>query len=216
MKKNKLFYIVVLTILSGFINSYTILSYGYTTSHLTGNLSNLAINVGLGTGKIYLTLFSIILAFLLGSFVTGFIFNKRKNTPYLFAIMPLGFSFLLLILSAFRLDSKLGLYGLAFISGMQNALPLSYMGVGIRTTHMTGYVTDLGWEMADLVRMRKKDPSKAYLYLASILFFVLGSYMGVVAVTGKSKTYLLILALSYFLLGLISFVKIRLELDRIK
>lgn len=214
MKKLKLFYILILTIMAGYINTYTLVNYSYTTSHLTGNLSNLAINISQGNGEKFLVLFSIILIFCLGSFFTGLIFERGKNNLFIYSYVLVFFSLLLVILSFFNMGSMIVVYGLAMISGMQNALPISYGGVGVRTSHMTGYVTDLGWELADLVRGRKRDASKARLFIISIGFFILGSYMAAFSATTTSKLNLYMMALVYFLLGLVTFIKLRVLIDR--
>lgn len=214
MKKLKLFYILILTIMSGYINTYTLVNYAYTSSHLTGNLSNLALNIRLGNGEKFLVLATIILVFCLGSFFTGLIFNRGKNNLFMYSYVLVFFSLVLVILAFLPLGSMLILYGLALIAGMQNALPISYAGLGIRTTHMTGYITDLGWELADLVKVRKKDGTKARLFIISIAFFILGSYMAAFSASGTSKINLYMMALVYFLLGLVTFIKLRVLIDR--
>jgi uncharacterized membrane protein YoaK (UPF0700 family) len=77
---------------------------------------------------------------------------------------------------------------LAFIMGLQNALMTKMSASQIRTTHMTGVITDLGIELGKWLYWRKSDPitdsplrpSKARLVLFSglLLMFFVGGIIG--------------------------------------
>ena len=65
-------------------------------------------------------------------------------------------------------------YILAFIFGMQNALPIQWQGVLVRSTHFTGYLTDLSRLLADRSHRTHQGPALA-LYLGSLASFVGGA-----------------------------------------
>jgi len=66
----------------------------------------------------------------------------------------------------------------AMACGLQNALATNYSGAVIRTTHITGIITDLGLTAGAALRRDKIDRRRAGLYLLLALGFVGGSVLG--------------------------------------
>ena len=66
----------------------------------------------------------------------------------------------------------------AFACGLQNAMATSYSGAVIRTTHMTGIVTDLGVFLGHMVRREPVDTRRAGLYGILLIGFVSGCVLG--------------------------------------
>ena len=62
--------------------------------------------------------------------------------------------------------------------GLQNAMATSYSGAVIRTTHMTGIVTDLGIALGLLARGEPVDRRRMGLYLVLLAGFFAGGILG--------------------------------------
>ncbi len=62
--------------------------------------------------------------------------------------------------------------------GLQNAMATSYSGSILRTTHLTGMVTDLGIFVGQRLRGRPIDWHRTAFYLSIILGFVTGAVVG--------------------------------------
>jgi len=75
---------------------------------------------------------------------------------------------------------------LCFIMGLQNAVITKISKAEIRTTHITGLVTDLGIELGKLLYMNRNQPGppvranrqRLRVHLALVLGFFLGGLMG--------------------------------------
>jgi len=66
----------------------------------------------------------------------------------------------------------------AMACGLQNAMATSYSGAVIRTTHITGIITDLGIAAGSALRRDKVDRRRVGLYLLLTAGFIGGSVLG--------------------------------------
>jgi len=66
----------------------------------------------------------------------------------------------------------------AMACGLQNALAASYSGAVIRTTHITGMITDLGLAAGSALRRDQVDGRRVGLYLLLTAGFIGGSVLG--------------------------------------
>jgi uncharacterized membrane protein YoaK (UPF0700 family) len=144
---------------------------------------------------------SIVAGFLLGAIVSGVIIGGRKLVPgrrYGVALLVEG-----MVLAGgallLRHGEPLGITLAALACGIQNAMASSYYGLVIRTTHVTGIVTDIGVMLGHWLRHRHIRVWKLFL-LGSILvgFFaggIVGAWgyaaLGVSAVDGAAATCIL-------------------------
>ncbi|PKF51619.1 YoaK family protein [Enterovibrio nigricans] len=86
----------------------------------------------------------------------------------------------MLLLGAVYPLSHNAIYGLYFASaacGLQNALVTSYSGAIVRTTHITGIITDLGLMFGALLRGQPLNKRKLILFLVIVAGFVLGGVL---------------------------------------
>jgi hypothetical protein len=74
-----------------------------------------------------------------------------------------------------------GLPAAALACGLQNAIGSSYCGLQIRTTHISGIVTDLGTMIGQWLRHRWWTDASSSSSSPSFLEFGLGGYVGAVA-----------------------------------
>lgn len=151
---------VILSFVAGATNAGGFLAVGLYTSHMTGMLSSIADNLVLGNVLMTFGGVAAILAFLLGAMTTAWLINwgLRKGLNSAYCLPLLLESFLLLVFGVFGAYIKevsmllvpMTVMILCFIMGLQNAVITKISKSEIRTTHVTGLITDLGIELGKL------------------------------------------------------------------
>jgi uncharacterized membrane protein YoaK (UPF0700 family) len=160
---------LVLAAVAGAINAGGFLAVQQYTSHVTGMMSALADNLVLGHPRVVLTGAVGVLAFLLGAMGCAMLVNfarrHRLSSEYALPLLLEAVLILCFGLLGARLARIEGLLVpatvvlLCFIMGLQNAVVSKLSQAVIRTTHMTGIVTDLGIELGKLAYWnRDPDP----------------------------------------------------------
>jgi len=145
---------------AGAINAGGFLVVGMYTSHMTGFASLLADNLVLGHMALVLGAVGTLLAFTTGAAVTAVLVNwARQNhlrSEYALPLLLEAVLMLLFGLLGATLNRQtpfavpLTVLVLAFTMGLQNALVSKISSSQIRTTHMTGVITDLGIELGKM------------------------------------------------------------------
>jgi uncharacterized membrane protein YoaK (UPF0700 family) len=87
--------------------------------------------------------------------------------------------------------------------GLQSAIGSSYCGLQIRTTHITGMVTDLGTMIGHWIRHRWVDRWKFIFFLVVFLAFGVGGYVGAIADGKYGPIALMLPAVAVFLAGVV-------------
>lgn len=191
---------IVLAFVAGATNAGAFLAVRQYTSHMTGVLSGLADALVLREWWLATAALGALLAFLSGAAVCAILVNygRRRSRHSTFAIPLLVEAVLMLLFGVLgsRLARVEGLFVpatvslLCFMMGLQNALITKISGAVIRTTHVTGLVTDLGIELGKLLYVnRTVHPTDGIVYadrgrmriLASLLAaFLVGGVLGAV------------------------------------
>ncbi len=149
-----------LAFVAGATNAGGFLAVQQYTSHMTGVVSSMADHLVLGSHELVLNGVGGLLSFLLGAMCSAMMVNyaRRRRMHSEFALPLLLEAVLLLcfgVLGA-RLAQIEGLFVpltvmlLCFIMGLQNAVITKLSHAEIRTTHVTGIVTDIGIELGKL------------------------------------------------------------------
>ena len=171
----------VLALVAGLVNSIGLLGFEHQSiSHLSGIATLLG--AGLITANVsdvsHLAL--IILSFLIGSAISGYVLRSGSlKLGHNYSAL-LSLEAILLLGSIFFLskDFIYGHYLASAACGLQNALVTTYSGAVIRTTHVTGIITDLGIMLGEKLRGDAFDKRKALLFLLIIAGFIVGSACG--------------------------------------
>lgn len=140
-----------LTFVAGAANAGGFLAVQQYTSHMSGIVASIGDNLTLGHYKLVLSSMLALLSFLAGAACTAIMVNwgRRKQLHSLFAL-PLILESLLLIAFGLIGSSAMTIMLLCFLMGLQNALITKISKTEIRTTHVTGIVTDIGIELGKL------------------------------------------------------------------
>ena len=169
-------------------------------SHMTGNASMLAMSIIHGdlSNIIFLTL--VILSYVLGSSYSGFILGNSHFQLGRRYGLPLSLVALFILLSWFFIADypRYGLLWACAAMGIQNAMVSHYQGAIIRTTHLSGVLTDLGLALGYLFRGLSVERKRVILHLLILIGFILG---GVIATWAypylKLQTFLIPALLSF-------------------
>lgn len=204
--------------IAGATNAGGFLAVGQYTSHMTGILSSIADNLVLGQIQLALASATLIIAFLGGSMTTAWIVNwaQRRQMRSAFARPLLVEAVLLLIFGIFgaaissfaSLFVPLTVLLLCFIMGLQNAVITKVSHSEIRTTHVTGLLTDLGIELGKMLYFNRSNlpqrvvanRRKLRIHGLLVVSFFGGALIG--ALGFKFLGYISTLALALVLLGL--------------
>ncbi len=168
---------------AGMINTMGLLtSLHQSISHMTGNVSFFALALAQFDYDLMLFLVLIILCFVLGSFYSGFILGnghlklgRRYGTP-----LSLVSIFLLLCWLFLPYFPRYALLWAAAAMGIQNAMVSHYRGAIIRTTHLSGVLTDIGLAFGYMLRGLKVDARRLLLHFLILIGFASGGLIAIV------------------------------------
>ena len=146
----------ILAFVAGAMNAGGFLAIGQYTSHMTGIVSSIADDLALGLVRLAFIGVLAVVAFAAGAGSSAILINwGRRNTRNRQYAYPLALESVLLM--GF---GALGTVGhdlpqfltvapplLCYIMGLQNATITKISGARVRTTHLTGMVTDIGIEL---------------------------------------------------------------------
>jgi uncharacterized membrane protein YoaK (UPF0700 family) len=183
---------LLLAFVAGAINAGGFLAVRQYTSHVTGLVSSIADHLVLGEGALVAAALAAVLAFLLGAMCCAVLVNfaRRRAMASEYALPLLVEALLILcfgLMGAWLAHFE-GLFIpatvalLCFIMGLQNAVVTKLSNAVIRTTHMTGIVTDLGIELGKLVYWNRADAASPRVIAdrdrMRVLAGLLGAFVG--------------------------------------
>lgn len=168
---------IVLAFIAGAVNAGGFLAIKQYTSHMTGIVSSVADNLVLGNVFLALAGLSALIAFIAGAATTAIMINwarhRKMHSEYamslaLEAVLLLVFGLLGANLGAFvAVFVPATVLLLCYIMGLQNAVVTKISHAEIRTTHVTGIVTDLGIELGKLFYWNRHHSEKSGQYVAA-------------------------------------------------
>jgi uncharacterized membrane protein YoaK (UPF0700 family) len=147
-----------LAFVAGAVNAGGFFAVGEYTSHMSGVVSALADNLALGKTALLFAGLGSLLAFFLGAATSAILINwgRRREAHSRYALPLMLEAALLLVFGL--MGARLAAHGhiaatvalLCFVMGLQNAIVSKASRSEIRTTHVTGLVTDIGIELGKL------------------------------------------------------------------
>jgi uncharacterized membrane protein YoaK (UPF0700 family) len=188
-----------LAFIAGAANAGGFLAVGQYTSHMSGIVSALADNLSLGDLGLVVAGFSSLAAFTAGAATSAIMINwgRRRRAPSEYALPLMLEAVLLLVfgLLGSNLENNRILFVpatvalLCYVMGLQNAMITKISRAEIRTTHVTGLVTDIGIELGKLfywnlsesgpgVAAVRADRSRLGLLASLLAMFFVGGLAG--------------------------------------
>lgn len=181
---------ILLSLAAGFVNAAGLLAFAVLTTNVTGHAALLAIELEAGSFDAVFTFLQWLLLFLAGAtFSSWYIGWKGKHKRYVYTV-PLLIEFFILCSVAMYgwwktkitipIESIAG--SVLFAMGMQNALVTVISRSVVRTTHLTGMLTDLGIALSEVMhvhfKLNRALRQRLTLRANIILFFLIGGVVG--------------------------------------
>jgi uncharacterized membrane protein YoaK (UPF0700 family) len=170
----------LLAINAGMINVLGLITVVHqSVSHMTGNVSVLAMALLEWNFESIIFLSLITSCYVIGSFYSGFILgNSHFRLGHRYGI-PLSLVAFFILMSWLLLPyfPRYGLLWAATAMGVQNAMVSHYKGTIIRTTHLSGVLTDLGLALGYKARGLKVDRKRVILHLLIFFGFLFGGML---------------------------------------
>jgi uncharacterized membrane protein YoaK (UPF0700 family) len=188
-----------LAFIAGAANAGGFLAVGQYTSHMSGIVSALADNLSVGEIGLVVAGFSSLAAFMAGAATSAIMINwgRRRRAQSEYALPLILEAVLLLVfgLLGSNLENNRILFVpatvalLCYVMGLQNAMITKISKAEIRTTHVTGLVTDIGIELGKLfywnvsesgpgVATVRADRSRLRLLASLLGMFFIGGLAG--------------------------------------
>ncbi|MFL5578606.1 MAG: YoaK family protein [Gemmatimonadaceae bacterium] len=194
---------------AGFVNAVLLSFFRVPVSHMSGAVAHVGVGLGgrsLGEAAGALT---IIGAFFFGSTVSGAIVGRDTALPGRRYGVLLVIESVALGAAGSCLYARLstGVPLAAFACGLQNAMSSSYYGLALRTTHVTGMVTDLGVIVGQWLRHRRIPRWKALLLTVLASAFLVGGVVGAASVRWLDYRVLYVPAVGTLAAGVAYFLR---------
>ncbi|MFC1460597.1 YoaK family protein [Microvirga arabica] len=210
---------MALTFVAGAINAGGFLAVGQYTSHMSGILSAMADHTALGLFALAGLGLAAFLPFVAGAAFSAMLINwgrrhhlgSRYAMPLMLeACLLLGFGLLGWFAHPSPAFVTLAVPLLCFIMGLQNATVTKISGARMRTTHVTGIVTDIGIELGKLLYWNRNldnpdrvlaDRPKLRLLALLLASFFIGGVIGAIGFSQAGFLFALPFALLLLLLA---------------
>ena len=152
-------------------------------SHMTGNVSIFAMALIEWKPDVLLYLALVVLSYVLGSTYSGLILgNSHFKLGRLYGL-PMSLVALFILLSWLFIPyfPRYGLLWACAAMGLQNAMISHYKGTIIRTTHLSGVLTDLGLALGYKLRGLSVSNRRVLLHLLILFGFFIGGIIAAIA-----------------------------------
>lgn len=170
----------LLALLAGVVNAIGLLGFQHqAVSHISGTVTLLGTSLESLNQQTF-HLFMVVISFMLGAVLSGmFMEGTALKLGRRYGVALCIESGLLFIAYLLLQDGNLsGQYFTSAACGLQNAMITTFSGAVIRTTHMTGILTDLGIMIGSRIRGKGFDYRKAKLFLFIFAGFLSGGVIG--------------------------------------
>ena len=189
------------------MNAVSLLLFSVTNSHHTGNLTQSMILLLEGNFEKVTHLLLILLAFFLGSLVSGCLFPDQVfKLSRCYGYIQVVFSLAIAIGSLVIRNPLWFSLGTVLILGLQNGMFVYYKGMIVRTTHMSGNLTDAGLAIGRTLAGRSTELWKARFQLMNLACFVLGAALGAVLVRRTDINIWLVASSLYLVSAILCFL----------
>jgi len=177
---------------AGIINVAGLIAFFAFSSNITGHVANLAKNIVDVNLSDVVTLCIWLLAFFSGAFISSYIIQSYKNhSHYKAHAIPIVIEICVLfgvalygdvLYKAGPVESEIVVGFILFSMGLQNGMVSVISGGLVKSSHLTGLITDMGAEAAEYIHPSSNHPNalknKLYVRITILSFYLLGGLFG--------------------------------------
>ena len=186
-----------LAFIAGAANAGGFLAVAEYTSHMTGIVSGMADYLALGQQPLALAALFAVLSFMGGAMLSSWLVNwgrsRALRSEYALPLLVEALLMLLFGLLGARIQQQVALYVpytvllLCFMMGLQNAIITKISRAEIRTTHVTGLITDIGielgrwlfwWRHPASSEAERDNRQRLGMHVLLVLLFFVGGVVG--------------------------------------
>ncbi|KAB0628812.1 DUF1275 domain-containing protein [Acinetobacter gandensis] len=148
-------------------------------SHMTGNVSMLAMAILDWQPATIMYLILVLMCYVIGSFYSGLILGNSHFSLTRRYGVPLSLVAFFIVLCWLLLPffPRYALLWACVAMGVQNAMVSHYKGTIIRTTHLSGVLTDLGLALGYKARSLEVESKRVILHLLILIGFIVGGLL---------------------------------------
>lgn len=169
-------WVLLLRILAGYLNVTAILLFARMLAGHTGSFTNVAIEFVEGDMQSVFRILVITLFFFIGTIVSGYIYPSDKMKPSMrYGTLFILMGFIYLLFGILGYATLYFLVYLSFVLGFQNGMFVYYKGMVVRTTILTGTMTDIGVEIGRRFKGLEGNDWKLKFHIFNLVFFILGA-----------------------------------------
>jgi uncharacterized membrane protein YoaK (UPF0700 family) len=179
--------------IAGGVNAAGFYAAGLYSSHMTGTISTMADRLARGDMAAAMMAMAVVACFVAGAAVSALLINEgqRRQLPQIYALSVLAEAILLGCIDLWLPEVLRGpmlVIGLSFLIGLQNAIVTRISEARVRTTHVTGMITDIGIELGNVfgtmlhrasAASASANVEKLKLHVPTVLSFFGGGVLGV-------------------------------------
>lgn len=214
---------LVLATTAGVLNAMAFGAFGFFPSHMTGNASQISTEVSGADIHGILYLAALIVAFIIGSMTARFVviggLKKKLRTIYCLIILVEGL--VLTLTSVFEtvfFSSKNNgeiLLLLGFLMGVHNSTSTQLSNGRVRSTHVTGTLTDAGIALGSFISAiinhasytdRRLYQKQLHTHLTTIFSFLTGCILGYLLFTAWGFNAMIVLGMVLFCIALYTII----------
>lgn len=190
----------LLSMASGFLNALCLVLWDRGVTHVTGLITRTSINAIHDSLIKFLVNLLQLFCFLTGATISSFMVgaHRRFLGGYQYSPVLAAMGTILSIIALIGLRGTPASLVIAFVSGMQNAMSTFYSGAIVRTTHMTGTLTDIGIEIAKLARGMDEGWWKFQVLTCFLVCFFIGGVLGSLATVLSPSNALIFPIIVYY------------------
>jgi len=194
-----------ITFMAAMLNVVFLIHLGASVSHLTGDLSRFSNDLleGGWEAEPLRYLLAALVGFIIGSTISGYFIHHPRldlERPYGRSIILIG----CLIVGCYwmlEVGTAWSVFLASLACGYQNALASRFHGMVLRTTHITGLLTDLGIHIGMKLKGHTIDGWKIYLPGLLVASFFMGSLLGAWEYRQLGTDLILYLGIAYIVGG---------------
>lgn len=203
--KRMLAWICSLSFIGGYVDVYGFITIAFPLTHFTGSVSKVAMDgLHIQFDKDFYQLLVCMSFFILGNILAGYFIGERQfSFKKRYGLIFIGIGVILTAVFFFTNENLTFIYLLSVAVGIQNGLFITYKGILVRTSHITGTISDLGVYIGYLLRGKVYDKWKLFYYFISLISFFVGGVISrfMYRMIGKESVYLI--SFGYIVVGLI-------------